>query len=78
MASSTKNRIDSIIINQEWCKRCGICVSFCPKKVFEEDDEGTVSIPRPEDCIYCELCERLCPDLAITLVPKPQDSGDPS
>lgn len=72
-ASKSQNRIDSILINQEWCKRCGICVAFCPKHVFEDDEEGTVSVPRPEDCIYCELCERLCPDLAITLVPYEQD-----
>ena len=73
-ASQSRNRIDSILINQEWCKRCGICVAFCPKHVFEDDEEGTVSVPRPEDCIYCELCERLCPDLAITLVPQAQDA----
>jgi 2-oxoglutarate ferredoxin oxidoreductase subunit delta len=76
MASSTKKQIGSIEINHEWCKRCGICVSFCPKKVFDADDEGTVSVPRLEDCIYCELCERLCPDLAITLVPRQPETGD--
>lgn len=79
MATSTKKkRIGSILINQEWCKRCGICVAFCPKNVFDEDSEGTVSIPRLEDCIYCELCERLCPDLAITLVPEQTDEGETS
>ena len=60
--------VTSIVINQEWCKRCGICSAFCPKNVFETDAEGTVSIVNLEACISCELCERMCPDLAITLV----------
>lgn len=64
----TKPRVQAIEINQEWCKRCGICASFCPKNVFDEAEDGTVSVARPEDCISCELCERLCPDLAIELV----------
>jgi len=25
-------------INREWCKGCGICVAFCPKKVLELDE----------------------------------------
>lgn len=76
MSSTTKKRIQSIEINQEWCKRCGICVSFCPKKVFDADREGTVEVARVEECIFCELCERLCPDLAITLIPAPTQSEE--
>jgi len=26
-------------------------------------------IARPEDCIACKLCEKLCPDFAITVTP---------
>ncbi len=72
MASPKVKRIDSILINTEWCKRCGICIAFCPKKVFDADAEDAVIVARPDDCIVCEICERLCPDLAITLVPKEQ------
>jgi len=25
-------------------------------------------VARPEDCIACKLCEKLCPDFAITVV----------
>ncbi|MFP4534879.1 MAG: 4Fe-4S dicluster domain-containing protein [Alkalispirochaetaceae bacterium] len=63
-----KPRVEVIVINQEWCKRCGICTAFCPKKVLDEAEDGTVSVARPEACISCELCERLCPDLAIELI----------
>ncbi len=55
-------------INREWCKGCGICVYFCPKKVLELDDKEKVAAARPEDCICCRQCEILCPDLAIEIV----------
>jgi 2-oxoglutarate ferredoxin oxidoreductase subunit delta len=63
-----RKNVASIIINHEWCKRCGICSTFCPKAVFTTDDEGTVTVADLDACIACEICERMCPDLAITLV----------
>ncbi|MDI6812338.1 MAG: 4Fe-4S binding protein, partial [Desulfitobacteriaceae bacterium] len=53
-----------IIVNQDWCKKCGICVAFCPKKVLGSDELGRVVIVEPEQCIACKICERLCPDFA--------------
>ena len=53
-----------LIINEKWCKGCGVCVALCPKKVLEIKDEKC-SPERPEDCIGCRICETHCPDLAI-------------
>ncbi len=62
-----KKQLEELVINREWCKGCGICVSFCPKHVLELNPEDKAIAARPEDCICCKLCEIRCPDLAIAL-----------
>ncbi|MEA3429012.1 MAG: 4Fe-4S binding protein [Thermodesulfobacteriota bacterium] len=57
-----------ININRDWCKGCGICVHFCPKKVLELDGGDKAFAKRPEDCICCKVCEFMCPDLAIEII----------
>jgi len=53
-----------IIINEEWCKGCNLCVEFCPKKVLELKD-AKACVVSLEDCIGCSICEYRCPDFAI-------------
>lgn len=65
-----KKQLEELVINREWCKGCGICVSFCPKNVLELSSEDKAIAVRPEDCICCKLCEMRCPDLAIELFEK--------
>ncbi len=55
----------SIEIYQSWCKRCGICVAFCPAGVLAQDDSGVVYVKDPDRCTSCQLCELRCPDFAI-------------
>ena len=54
-----------IAINYKWCKGCGICVDFCPKAVYERDEEGKPRIINIDKCTGCQLCEYRCPDFAI-------------
>ena len=56
-----------VVINRGWCKGCGICAEFCPKKVLVMDDQDKACWANPENCINCGLCELRCPDLAIRL-----------
>lgn len=58
-----------LIIQSAWCKQCGICVEFCPKKVLDVNEES-VYVKNSEDCILCGLCELRCPDYAIYIEEK--------
>ena len=63
----------TIRVDHNLCKGCGLCIVNCPQNVLEEAEEpGTRgyynAVPvRPEDCSFCHLCERVCPDLAISV-----------
>ncbi|MDY6857337.1 MAG: 4Fe-4S binding protein [Thermodesulfobacteriota bacterium] len=65
-ASNQKKHYSQTIF-RNWCKRCGICSAFCPKKVISCDDDKRPVFEHPEDCIGCRFCELHCPDFAITI-----------
>lgn len=71
-----KKKLKELVINRDWCKGCGICVTFCPKKVLELDREEKACAVRPEDCICCSLCELRCPDLAIEVKTEQEENDD--
>ena len=61
------------VINEDWCKGCGICIHFCPKKVLELDEKDKAVAARPEDCVACRMCELRCPDLALEIETDEED-----
>ena len=65
----------SQLIFRDWCKSCGICIAFCPKKVIGRDENGAPVILRPDDCIGCRFCELHCPDFAITVTERDAEQG---
>ncbi len=54
-----------ISINKDWCKGCGICIDFCPVKVFIRDIDGKPVVKNEDKCTGCMLCSLRCPDFAI-------------
>ncbi len=56
-----------LVIEESWCKGCGICAAFCPKQVLEIKKEK-VSVVNGDACVFCGQCELRCPDYAIYLV----------
>jgi 2-oxoglutarate ferredoxin oxidoreductase subunit delta len=64
-----------IFVYDQWCKRCGICAAMCPAGVFESDEAGRPVLANPDACIACYLCEKLCPDMAITVYKERKSAG---
>lgn len=65
------------IVNQKLCKKCGICIKICPRKVLEPDAGGLPHVVRQEKCTACDLCASHCPDFAIEVIPvKTNPTGD--
>ncbi len=76
--SKTKLPNGIVVIEEELCKGCGLCVESCPHKLLKisrkkinakgyhpvdfHDEEGT--------CKACKLCAIMCPDLAIKVYKK--------
>ncbi len=63
-ATSPAFRVD---IYRGWCKKCGICVAFCPRQVLESDGSGYPVVREAGRCTGCNLCVHRCPDFAITI-----------
>ncbi len=62
-----KKKLYDIAFYRDWCKACGICMAFCPKKIIHPDKSGKPEIKEPDRCIGCRFCEMHCPDFAITV-----------
>lgn len=66
----------SITIIKDFCKGCGFCIEYCPKKVYELSDEMNKKgyrLPQAihtEECTECGLCDLYCPDFAIIVEKK--------
>jgi len=60
-----------VTFNLEWCKKCGICVSFCPRKALAVGSRDYPELVDPGACTRCKLCEIMCPDFAVSVAERP-------
>ena len=62
-----------IIIDENLCKGCHLCLYMCPKNVYaisSEPNKKSVQLPYVnfgDRCDKCGKCEIACPDQAITV-----------
>lgn len=63
-----------IVVDDFYCKGCGLCVDFCPQGIIVLDtDTITAKGCHPaklvceDKCTGCCTCATMCPDVAITV-----------
>jgi 2-oxoglutarate ferredoxin oxidoreductase subunit delta len=63
----------AIVINNEKCKGCEVCVESCPTNVIsmatEVNNKGYhfAYMAKPDECTGCSNCAIVCPDGVITV-----------
>lgn len=67
MKSMVVKSMSEIEFYRGWCKKCGICVAFCPRQVLAADEDGYPVVKDVDRCTACNLCVDRCPDFAITV-----------
>ena len=64
MVTYAMNKVD---LYRGWCKKCGICIAFCPRQVLAYGDDSYPALIDSEKCTSCGLCATRCPDFAIVV-----------
>ena len=74
-----------IIVDQDRCTGCGLCVKMCSSCIIAMDDESNLPHVQEENvshCLYCGHCEAFCPSQALILnfltdekITLPSDAG---
>jgi 2-oxoglutarate ferredoxin oxidoreductase subunit delta len=61
-----------IIVNEDLCKGCEMCVLFCPNKIVALSKDKMNSkgyhpavLIDESKCTGCRTCAMMCPDIAI-------------
>jgi len=63
-----------IIIDENICQGCELCISVCPKKLIKISKTKVnakgyhpADIEDVDACVSCAACATICPDIAITI-----------
>ena len=67
-----------VVVDRKRCTLCFACVNLCPTGALSSDAGGAPRLRFAEDaCVQCGLCERGCPEKAVSLRPRfrPQASA---
>lgn len=65
--------IGTIVVDEELCKACELCVNSCPQKVIALNNNIITSRGfhpahlAKDGCTGCGICAIVCPETAITV-----------
>ncbi len=64
-----------IVVDDGFCKGCGLCVDACPEHIIELDPSRITAkgyhparLVSAEKCTGCMSCATMCPDVAIEVM----------
>jgi 2-oxoglutarate ferredoxin oxidoreductase subunit delta len=66
---------NKIIIDEAYCKGCGLCIDACPKSLLRMCQQlnrsgvfpAEITAEAMSECTACTLCAQICPDVAISV-----------
>ena len=67
----------TVVIDQNRCKGCTLCVTFCPQHVLSIDNTMLnakgyhPALLSDEGCTGCNICALICPDVCFTVYREP-------
>jgi 2-oxoglutarate ferredoxin oxidoreductase subunit delta len=71
-----------LVIAEDRCKGCELCVNACPKGILALDRSRVnglgyhpVELTVPAACTSCAFCARVCPDAVFTVWVMPHEGG---
>ena len=62
--------LGAIVINKDACTMCLSCVNACPASALQDNADSPQLKLVEKNCVQCGLCEKTCPENAISLVPQ--------
>ncbi|MFC1592057.1 4Fe-4S binding protein [Thermodesulfobacteriota bacterium] len=65
--ASAQQKETAVIIDEQRCVGCGLCVKACPMKILAMDD-GLCVMTDAGKCLECGTCRHDCPERAIEIV----------
>jgi 2-oxoglutarate ferredoxin oxidoreductase subunit delta len=79
--SSGHSPFRPVVVADERCKGCGLCVDVCAPRALALDERfvnamghHVARLVDPDACTSCAKCARVCPDAVLTIYARPKEA----